>query len=113
MSQIAFSRIPGGALTPVADSTLDIAQEVRTIIAESGLLSTDVSTLTDDDDLFVAGLTSHGTVNLMFGLEERFDVEFPDTMLRRRTFENVAAICTAVSELLNMRSDAAAGNASA
>ena len=36
----------------------------------------------------------------MLGLEETFDVEFPDRMLQRKTFESIASIRAAVSELL-------------
>jgi acyl carrier protein len=37
----------------------------------------------------------------MLGLEEKFDIEFPDRLLRRRTFESVETIRAAVSELLD------------
>ena len=36
----------------------------------------------------------------MLGLEETFDVEFPERMLNRRTFASIAAIAAAVSELV-------------
>ena len=55
--------------------------------------------LSDEDDLYAAGLTSHGSVNLMLALEERFDIEFPEHLLRRRTFESIAAIRAAVAGL--------------
>jgi acyl carrier protein len=44
-------------------------------------------------------MTSHATVNLMLALEGSFDVEFPDSMLRRSVFESVAAIEAALSEI--------------
>jgi acyl carrier protein len=82
-----------------------ITQDIRAILADSGALAVDVATLGDRDDLYAAGLTSHGSVNLMLALEERFDVEFPERLLRRRTFESIAAIREAISSLL----DGAAG----
>ncbi len=73
--------------------------EIRQIIQEHGRLPTDVNALADDADLYQAGMTSHASVNLMLALEDRFDVEFPDRMLRRSVFESIAAIAAAVGEL--------------
>ena len=74
-------------------------KEIRAIVKEHGRLSVDVDTLTDESDLYQAGMTSHASVNLMLALEEKFDVEFPERMLRRRAFENIAAIRAALEEL--------------
>jgi acyl carrier protein len=73
--------------------------EIRRILAEHGRLPVDVESLDDDDDLFQAGLTSHANVNVMLALEEEYDIEFPEAMLRRSTFESVSAIRAAVAEL--------------
>jgi acyl carrier protein len=63
----------------------------------------DTSRLGDDDDLYDAGLSSLASVNLMLALEDAYDVEFPERMLRRTTFASVAAIRAAVEELLGRR----------
>jgi acyl carrier protein len=81
-------------------TTSELGHHIRLVLNEGGTLPVDATTLKDGDDLYAAGLTSHATVNLMLGLEERFDVEFPDRLLRRRTFESIDAISTAVTELL-------------
>lgn len=73
--------------------------EIREILKRHASLATDVTSLSDDADLYAAGLTSHGTVSLMVALEEHFGVEFPDRMLRRRSFESISAINAAVHEL--------------
>jgi acyl carrier protein len=78
-----------------------VTDTIREVIRESGLLPVDIAGLADTADLFAAGLTSHATVNLMLSLEEKFDIEFPDRMLQRRTFESVEAIATAIAELLD------------
>ncbi|MBM3620982.1 MAG: acyl carrier protein [Alphaproteobacteria bacterium] len=78
----------------------ELSQQIRLVLNEGGTLPVDATTLNDSDDLYAVGLTSHATVNLMLGLEERFDVEFPDRLLRRRTFESIDAISAAVNELL-------------
>jgi acyl carrier protein len=76
-----------------------MGSEIRELIAQHARLAVDVDTLTDDASLYEAGMTSHATVNLMLALEGSFDVEFPDSMLRRGVFESVAAIEAALSEL--------------
>lgn len=74
---------------------------IRSVLAECGGLAVDAGTLAVDDDLYAAGLTSHGCVGLMLGLEEEFDVEFPEKLLNRRTFESIAAIRDAVRGLVD------------
>jgi acyl carrier protein len=73
--------------------------KIRQTISEHGRLPVDVETLADDADLYQAGMTSHASVNVMLALEDAFDVEFPDRMLRRDVFESIASIRAALSEL--------------
>ena len=79
------------------------ADRVREIVAAHTRLAVDVATLSDGDDLYSAGLTSHASVNLMLALEGAFDIEFPDAMLRRSVFESVSAIRAAVESLTGAR----------
>jgi acyl carrier protein len=72
---------------------------IRRIVGTEGRLAVDVSTLEDDANLYDLGLTSHASVNLMLALEDAFDIEFPDEMLRKQTFESVTAIRAALEEL--------------
>ena len=60
----------------------------------------EIKTLKDDSDLYLAGLTSLGTVNLMLALENQFDIEFPDSMLNRKTFASLESIAESIEELL-------------
>lgn len=76
------------------------SQQIREIVAAHARLQVDVNTLDDDSDLYEAGLTSLSTVNLMLALEEHFDVEFLDRMLKRRTFQSIRTLSEAVGELL-------------
>lgn len=76
-----------------------MGDEIRSVLMEHGRLSVDLSRLSDEDDLYGAGMTSHASVNVMLGLEDRFDVEFPDQMLRKSTFASVSAIRNALAEL--------------
>ena len=75
------------------------AEKVRDILAQHGRLTTQVASLDNDSDLYNAGLTSLATVSLMLALEEAFDIEFPDSMLSRKTFGSIDSIVDAVEEL--------------
>ena len=84
----------------VTAETDDIVDAILNIVTTYGNLSIDVSSLSVDEDLFLAGMTSHASVTVMLELETRFDIEFPDDMLRKSTFESVSSIRSAVGELL-------------
>jgi acyl carrier protein len=77
----------------------DPRPEIRRVLRDHGRLSVDVDSLDDHADLFRAGMTSHASVNVMLALEDAFDVEFPDNMLKRGVFGSVAAIAEAIGEL--------------
>jgi acyl carrier protein len=76
-------------------------EQIRTIVGQHARLSTDVAQLSDSSDLYAAGLTSLTTVNLMLALEDHFDIEFPDKMLGRKTFESIQSLAEAIEEILN------------
>jgi acyl carrier protein len=75
------------------------AEKVRDIVALHGRLTAPVAQLTDECDLYNAGLTSLATVGLMLALEDAFEIEFPDAMLSRKTFGSIAALTAAVEQL--------------
>jgi acyl carrier protein len=77
----------------------DIVEEIRALLRGHARLAVDPGTLREDADLYQAGLTSHASVNLMLALEERFEVEFPDRLLRRRAFGSITSIREALEEL--------------
>ena len=77
----------------------DTGTVIRRVLREHARLPVDVDTLSDDADLFAAGMTSHASVNLMLALEDAFDLEFPDRMLTRGVFDSVASIAAAIDEL--------------
>jgi acyl carrier protein len=72
---------------------------IRKILADHARLSVDAASLGDGDDLYEAGMTSHASVQVMLALEDEFDVEFPDAMLKRSVFESVANIAAAIGSL--------------
>ena len=72
---------------------------IRAVIAAHGRIPAEVADLPNDADLYKAGLTSHASVNVMLAIEDEFDVEFPEAMLRKSTFESIASIRAALTEL--------------
>ena len=76
-----------------------LAEEIRRVLRDHARLPIDVDSLDDQADLFRAGMSSHASVNVMLALEDAFDIEFPDSMLKRSVFESVAGIDAALQEL--------------
>jgi acyl carrier protein len=76
-----------------------ITDEIRSILTDYAKLSGPAEALTEDSNLYQAGMTSHASVNVMLALEGQFDIEFPDRMLRRSVFESIGAISQAIEEL--------------
>lgn len=74
-------------------------QTIREILARHGGLPVPVAELADDADLYVAGLSSFASVQVMLAVEEAFDVEFPDHLLNRKSFQSISAIARVVESL--------------
>jgi acyl carrier protein len=74
-------------------------ETIRMVLAEHGKLAVDASSIDEDTDLFASGMTSHASVNVMLALEDAFDIEFPERMLKKSTFESVAAIRAGLTEI--------------
>ena len=85
-------------MTAIAKS--QTTQTIRRILVEHASLSKNPAALLDDADLYEAGMTSHASVNVMLALEGEFGIEFPDEMLTRNMFESIAAMQSAVEELI-------------
>jgi acyl carrier protein len=74
-------------------------ERIRQVIREQGHLAVDIDGLSDDADLYQAGMTSHASVNVMIALEDTFDIEFLDSMLKRSVFESIDSISSALQEV--------------
>ena len=79
--------------------TDSIRAQIRQVLADHARLPVAIEAVSDEADLFQAGMTSHASVNVMLALEDSFDVEFPDSMLRRSVFESIDAIAEAITEI--------------
>ncbi|KKX26753.1 acyl carrier protein [Rhizobium sp. LC145] len=78
-------------------------QTIRELLGRLGGLPVAVTELEDSADLYAAGLSSFASVQLMLGIEEAFDIEFPDNLLNRKSFASIAAIEETVSMILKAR----------
>jgi acyl carrier protein len=79
---------------PQVDMMLDAVRSL--VLRHAGLRAGLVS---DEQDLFAAGMTSFSAVQLMLALEEAFAVEFPKEMMRRESFLSVKAVADSVARL--------------
>ena len=77
----------------------EVIDRLRQVLRDHGRLPTDADALAPEADLYEAGMTSHASVNVMLAVEDAFDVEFPDELLKRSVFESMASMATAVTRL--------------
>jgi acyl carrier protein len=84
-------------MPPVSDEALDT--DIRQILRDHARLTVDASALDQDSNLFQAGMSSHASVNVMIALEDKFEIEFPDSLLKRSSFETIDAIAALVAQL--------------
>ena len=78
---------------------MTVDETIRKILAEQARLETDPQSIDEHGDLFDAGMTSHASVNVMLALEDAFDFEFSEKMLKKSTFESINAIRAGVAEM--------------
>ena len=74
--------------------------DIRDVLDKYGKLVVPARDVSDDTDLFTVGLTSHATVNVMLGLEDLYDVEFPEELMKKSTFSSVNSLASALSSLV-------------
>jgi acyl carrier protein len=77
---------------------------IRLVLAKHGKLNGAAEAIDEDKSLYSAGLTSHASVNVMLALEDEFDIEFPERLLTRTTFETVANLRSALDSVLGAES---------
>jgi len=73
--------------------------QIRDILVKYASLPA-AADLDQSADLFSAGMSSHGSVQLMLALEDTFDIEFPDNLLNRKSFSTIAMIEQVVAQLV-------------
>jgi acyl carrier protein len=72
-------------------------ETIRRAIEAKGHLS--VETLPRDADLYRAGLSPFSAIQIMLELERVLDIEFPKSMLNRRSMATIGTIASLVEAL--------------
>jgi acyl carrier protein len=75
---------------------------IRAVIGTHARLTLPANSLPEDADLYAAGMSSQASVSVMVALEDEFDLEFPDRMLKRSVFASIASIRVALCEIQGM-----------
>jgi acyl carrier protein len=75
---------------------------IREVLAAHGRMAVDPSEMDDQADLYDLGLTSHASVDVMLALEDAFDIEFPEELLKKSTFASVRNIEQVVEGLVKL-----------
>lgn len=78
----------------------EIEEQIRRVLSDRGQVPSDVAAIDSTHSLYDAGMTSHATVKVMLGLEDAFDIEFPDELLKRSVFDQISSIADAIEKLL-------------
>ena len=74
-------------------------ETIRRVLAQHGRLNSDAQSLDAASSLYGAGLTSHASVNVMLAIEDELDIEFPEHLLRRSTFESIDSLSMAIESI--------------
>jgi acyl carrier protein len=77
-----------------------IQDQIRDVLAAHGRMTVDPREVDDQADLYELGLTSHASVDVMLALEDEFDIEFPEEVLKKSTFASIHNIGQVVESLV-------------
>ena len=91
-------QVPGATRQEHTEMSTDVTTRIRAILGETGGIPA-AADIGEGDNLYDAGLTSHASVNVMLALEDEFDIEFPDELLRKSTFSTIDNIVAALEEI--------------
>jgi acyl carrier protein len=74
--------------------------QICDVLAAHGRMAVDPREVDDQADLYELGLTSHASVDVMLALEDAFDIEFPEEVLKKSTFASIHNIAQVVEGLV-------------
>ena len=74
--------------------------QIRDVLATHGRMAVDPHEVDAEADLYELGLTSHASVDVMLALEDAFDIEFPEEVLKKSTFASIHNIAQVVDGLV-------------
>lgn len=79
-----------------------IQNQIREVLAAHGKMAVDPHEIDAQAELYDLGLTSHASVDVMLALEDAFDIEFPDEVLKKSTFASIHNIAQVVENLVRL-----------
>lgn len=74
-------------------------ERIRAIIREHANLPVSTDTLSDESDLYIAGMTSLASVHVMLALEDTFAFTFPDHLLQRSVFSSINSLYATIEAI--------------
>ena len=74
--------------------------QIRDVLAAHGRMAVDPHDVDDHAELYELGLTSHASVDVMLALEDAFDIEFPEEVLKKATFASIHNIAQVIDDLI-------------
>jgi acyl carrier protein len=78
----------------------EIRRKIRGVLSEAAMLDVPLDALSDDADLYAAGLASITSVRITVALEDEFAIEIPDHLLNRLLCASIDNLSHAVVECL-------------
>lgn len=76
--------------------------QIREVLAAHGRMAVDPHEVDAQADLYDLGLTSHASVDVMLALEDAFDIEFPEEVLKKSTFASIHNIAQVIEGLVKL-----------
>jgi acyl carrier protein len=80
-----------------AETTTQLTASVRDLIAENSELEL-TDAISNDDDLFAAGMQSLDCVRILVAVEDEFEIELPNDRIDRSIFSGVTNLTAVVAE---------------
>lgn len=81
----------------VNSTSAELVEKVRELIDENSSIAI-TAAISDDDDLFAAGLQSLDCVRILIAVEDDFDCELPNDRIERSIFASIANLSAIVAE---------------
>jgi acyl carrier protein len=93
--RIRSLRVTGARIA--TDTTTQLTSNIRGLIAENSELELN-DDISNDDDLFAAGMQSLDCVRILVAVEDEFEIEIPNDRIDRSIFSSVANLTAVVAE---------------
>ena len=77
----------------------ELIDTIRDVLNQFGGLGADAHLIGLEADLFASGMTSYASVSVMLALEDTLAITFPESMLRRSTFQTIDALAGSIAKL--------------